>query len=335
MPLLVAVDGNSLAHRAYFAYAQADLRDASGEPVGLLYGFAALLAGVITQVRERWGEATHIVVGLDDPTRSTRKEAWPAYKATRAVKEPALRAQLDRLAALCADLGLAVACPPGGEADDVLAAAARLGRSGAARVVLATSDRDALGQAHGGVEVLLLGNGQSQWAWIDDAAVEARYGVSAARYGEYAALRGDSSDNLPGVAGVGPKRAAQLVAGCAHVRTLLDGAPCGLGARVDQALAQGRAEVERNLSLMAPDESVSVVLDDTALDASGLDVSALAEVGRRWQIGGAVARLARALSLSSEASGHSQGPSRGPDPRPAKARVSLDQETLPLFAAGT
>ena len=162
-----------------------------------------------------------VIFGLDDRTASIRRDFYPAYKAGRAEKHPELIDQLDRAGALLDALGLATLTPPGLEADDVNASAAAWARRNDWNCIIITSDRDAFAHISDHTQVLrLIDGGISGSPLLNPKRLHAMYGVAAERYLEYAALRGDASDNLPGVTGIGEKTAARLLGLAGSMQTV-------------------------------------------------------------------------------------------------------------------
>jgi DNA polymerase-1 len=153
-----------------------------------------------------------VLFGLDDRTASVRRDAYPDYKAGRAEKDPQLVDQLDRAGALLDALGLATLTPPGLEADDVNASGATWATANGWDCVIITSDRDAFAHIGPHTQVLrLIDGGIHGSPMLNPARLFNMYGVRPANYLAFAALRGDSSDNLPGVPGIGEKTAAILL----------------------------------------------------------------------------------------------------------------------------
>jgi DNA polymerase-1 len=203
---LLAVDGDSFAHRAYHALPKS-IRRAEGRPAGAIVGFANMLVRLWEAERPR-----AVVVAWDTLTVPTyRHEAFAGYQGGREFDDELLE-QLELLPELVAALGFAAAKGAGYEADDFLAAAVAFeeGRGGAALV--ATSDRDAFQLASERTTILQPTRGVSELARIGPAEVRERYGVEPAQVPDFIALRGDPSDKLPGARGVGPKTAANLLA---------------------------------------------------------------------------------------------------------------------------
>ena len=206
--LLLVVDAPSLLHRNHHARAHTKITDRSGRPAWALHG---MLRQIIESIDSFAPDA--VIFGLDDRTASVRRDFYPDYKAGRAEKDPALVDQLERAGALLDALGLATLTPPGLEADDVNASGAAWAVRNDWNCVVITSDRDAFACISEHTQVLRLINGGINGSpLLNPARLHAMYGVPAENYLEYAALRGDASDNLPGVSGLGEKTAAALLA---------------------------------------------------------------------------------------------------------------------------
>jgi DNA polymerase I len=203
-PLLV-IDGDSFAHRAYHAIPKT-LRRGGGRPGNMLFGFGTML------LRLWQGELPRTVLvawdTLEVPTY--RHEALAAYQSGREF-EAELLEQLDLLPALVAASGLAYAKAPGYEADDFLGAAVATEEEAGGTVLVATSDRDAFQLASARTTILQPVRGEAP-ARIGPAEVRERYGVDPEQVPDFIALRGDPSDRIPGARGIGPKKAADLLA---------------------------------------------------------------------------------------------------------------------------
>jgi DNA polymerase-1 len=199
---LLAIDGDSLAHRAYHALPKS-IRGVGGRPANALVGFANFLLRLWDAEQPRT-----VVVGWDSlDTPTYRHEALAAYQSGREFDD-ALLEQLDTLPDLVTSFGFAVGKAPGYEADDFLAAAATHAEG---HVVIATSDRDAFQLVSDRVTILQPVKGVSELTRVGPAEVRERYGVEPAQVPDFIALRGDSSDRIPGAPGVGPKKAADVL----------------------------------------------------------------------------------------------------------------------------
>ena len=195
--LLLVVDAPSLLHRNHHARSHTGLRDRQGRPIWALHG---MLRQILESIDSFAPDA--VVFGLDDRSGSMRRDLYPDYKAGRAEKDPELIDQLDRAAALLDALGLATLTPPGLEADDVNASGATWATANGWDCVIITSDRDAFAHISHHTRVLrLIDGGIHGSPTLNPASLFNMYGVRPANYLAFAALRGDSSDNLPGVQG--------------------------------------------------------------------------------------------------------------------------------------
>jgi DNA polymerase-1 len=205
-PRLLLVDGHSLAYRAFFALPVENFSTTTGQPTNAVYGFTSMLINVL-----RDEQPTHIIVAFDVSRRSFRTERYAEYKAGRAETPADFAGQVSLVKEVLAALRIPVVEKPGYEADDVLATLACEARDQGMSVLICTGDRDAFQLVGDQVTVLYPRKGVSDLARMDPAAISERYGVGPERYRDLAALVGESSDNLPGVPGVGPKTAAKWI----------------------------------------------------------------------------------------------------------------------------
>ncbi len=207
------------------------------------------------------------MVGFDDPDHSARREQWPTYKAQRTDKLDTLVDQLACAASTLRELGVAVVVPPGLEADDVLASTAAFARAAGGTAVVMTSDRDAFCLIDERTAVLRIINGGVDASPLMTAErLVMLLGVRPDQYRDYAALRGDASDNLPGVRGIGKHRAAQLLTAFGSARAAfddVDAVQARLGAGVAALLRDpaARARWEFNCQVMAMRTDVRLDLD--------------------------------------------------------------------------
>jgi DNA polymerase-1 len=281
---LLAVDGNSLLHRSFHASARTGFRTSDGRPAWAVRGLLSHLTALVDR-----SCADAVVVGFDDPAASRRRERWPFYKAHRVAKPPTLEQQLADAVEVLRDLGVVVAVPPGLEADDVLASAAAYARGIGARTVVATSDRDSFALVAEDTRMLrILNGGVEASPMLDPRRLEMVTGVRPEQYLDFAALRGDASDNLPGVPGIGPKTAARLLAEFDTAEAAFADA-CGESVRCRKVLGEATArrlrlpaaraawQLNREAMAMVPDAPLGLdlaagvgclPLDETAVRAT-------------------------------------------------------------------
>jgi DNA polymerase I len=202
----ILVDGHSLTHRAFNAL-PTDLMTASGQVTNAVFGFTSMLINVI-----RDHKPDGIVVAFDRPEKTFRHEMIDTYKGTRSETHELLRPQFGLVRQVLDAMHIPIVELPGYEADDVLATLATAARDNGDLAILVTGDRDSYQLVEDPyVKVLYNKRGVSDYAFYDEAGIAERTGVTPALYAQYAALRGDTSDNLPGVPGVGEKTAAKLI----------------------------------------------------------------------------------------------------------------------------
>ena len=204
---LLVLDGNSLTYRAFYGI-PTDMVTASGQVTNAVYGMTSML---LTLLKDH--KPSGIVVAFDRPEPTFRHIAEPSYKAQREASPDILRQQMGIVKELLTAMGVSICELSGFEADDVIATVADQAVDIGYKVIIVTGDRDSYQLVRDpDVRVLYNKRGVSDYALYDEAGIFERTGVTPRQYIAYAALRGDPSDNLPGVPGVGEKTAAKLIA---------------------------------------------------------------------------------------------------------------------------
>ncbi|MFU8839663.1 MAG: DNA polymerase I [Nitriliruptoraceae bacterium] len=269
---VLLLDGHSLAYRAFHALPDT-LRTATGQLTNAVYGFTSMLVKLL---EDRDPDA--VIVAFDRGRDEERTAAFPAYKANRAEPPEGFRPQVELIKQVLAALDVPVVELPGVEADDVLATLATQLVADGAHAYVVTGDRDAMQLVGERLTVLYTLRGITELAEMTPAAVEERYGVPPERYVELAAMRGDTSDNLPGVPGVGDKTAAKLLARFGDldgIYTRLDEVP---GKKVPAMLAEHRDQVLANRHIMRLRRDLELDLDPLTVAAPSPDPAAVREL---------------------------------------------------------
>ena len=217
MPKLFLIDGNSLVYRAFFALPEA-IATSAGEPTNAIFGFASMLVKLITE----YGVEPTIVAW--DAGISGRNEIYPDYKAGRQSRPDLLREQWPAFDPLVEAFGYRNARLEGFEADDVIATLAERARGRGIPVTIVTGDRDAfqLVDEAGLITVMATARGITETKLYDRAAVLERYGIAPEQIPDFYGLKGDTSDNIPGVPGIGEKTAAELLQRFGSLEAVLD-----------------------------------------------------------------------------------------------------------------
>ncbi|NCT89800.1 DNA polymerase I [Cellulomonas sp. APG4] len=205
-PLLLLIDGHSMAYRAYFALPVENFSTRTGQPTNAVYGFTAMLANLL-----RDEAPTHVAVAFDTGRVTFRTQEYPEYKGTRDATPQEFKGQVPLIDEILGTLRIPTLQKEGFEADDVIATLTGQAVDAGMDVLVCTGDRDALQLVSEHVTVLYPRKGVSDLVRFTPAAVEEKYGVVPRCYPDLAALVGESSDNLPGVPGVGPKTAAKWI----------------------------------------------------------------------------------------------------------------------------
>ncbi len=257
--LLLLLDGHSLAYRAFFALPAENFSTTTGQPTNAVYGFTAMLINVL-----RDEQPSHIAVAFDRSEPTFRHEQYVEYKANRRETPTDFKGQLSLIFEVLDALGIPRLSVAGYEADDVIATLATQAAAGGMKVLIVTGDRDALQLVSDDVTVLMTRRGISDMTRFTPAAVNEKYGLTPAQYPDYAALRGDPSDNLPGIPGVGEKTAAKWVAEYGSLAALVD--------QVDQVKGRAGDNLRENLGNVLRNRRLTELTRSVPLDAGPTDL---------------------------------------------------------------
>jgi DNA polymerase-1 len=261
-PKVLILDGHSVAYRAFFALPDT-MTTADGRPTNAIYGFTSMLLKVLSEERPR-----ALVVALDGPRAELhRTQEYPEYKAHRPPMPEGMRQQMGEIEELLKLMKVPVFRVAGYEADDVIGTVARMVADSGESALIVTGDRDALQLVDDDVRVLMTGKGISETVTYDRASVEEKYGVPPASIPDIKALTGDSSDNIPGVPGIGEKGAKDLIGRFGSLDGLYENLDSVTGARRKSALEQNRdlAYLSRRLATIHDDLSIELDLSEAEL----------------------------------------------------------------------
>jgi DNA polymerase-1 len=254
-----------MAYRAFYALPAENFTTASGQHTNAIYGFATMLLSLLSSEKP-----THVAVAFDVSRKTFRSEIFPEYKANRAKTPDEFRSQMSYLHELVSAFGITQFEVEGFEADDVIATITKRAEKEGAEVFICTGDRDSFQLVNDKTTVLYPKRGVSDLARMTPDAVQEKYGMSPAQYPDFAALRGDPSDNLPSIPGVGEKTAAKWVVEYGSLQDLLSNVD-KVGGKVGQALRDSIDNVIRNRELTQLVAEVPLDLSIDALAWSGVD----------------------------------------------------------------
>ena len=271
-PRLFLIDAYALVYRAWFAFASRPLTNARGENTSAPFGFAAFLQGILDKHRPEY------MAVVFDSGRSHREQLYPAYKATREKMPDELRDSLPRIEELVTAFGSRVVAVDGWEADDVIGTLAAQAVAQGMEAVVVSGDKDFYQLVGPGVSLLNPGRGGPGAVapeWVDEQKAADKFGVPPARVVDYLALVGDSSDNVPGAPGVGPKTAVKLLAARDTVEDVLDHAGELSAKRVRESLLANRDQVLLSKELVTIRADVPLDVEPNALRVSPPDLGRL------------------------------------------------------------
>jgi len=240
---LLLIDGHSMAYRAFFALPAENFTTAQGQHTNAIYGFATMLISLLKDEKP-----THVAVAFDVSRKTFRTEIFPEYKANRAKTPDEFRSQMSYLHELVKGFGISQFEIEGFEADDIIATITKRAEKEGAEVLICTGDRDSFQLVTAQTTVLYPKRGVSEMARMTPEAVQDKYGMSPDQYPDFAALRGDPSDNLPSIPGVGEKTAAKWVVEYGSLKELLSHAE-KVGGKVGESLRANIDNVKRNREL--------------------------------------------------------------------------------------
>ncbi len=259
---LLLIDGHSLAYRAFYALPAENFATSTGQHTNAIYGFASMLINLISSEKP-----THIATAFDVSRKTFRSERFPEYKANRSATPDEFRSQTSFLFDLVHGFGIRHFAVEGFEADDIIATLAKRAEVDGFEVLICTGDRDSFQLINSKTTVLYPKRGVTDLARMTPEAVLEKYGLTPAQYPDFAALRGDPSDNLPSIPGVGEKTAAKWIAEYGSLEKLLSniekvGGKVGDSLRANIASVQLNAELTHLRSDMSIETSISELLWD-------------------------------------------------------------------------
>ncbi len=267
---LLLIDGHSMAYRAFFALPAENFTTASGQHTNAIYGFATMLISLLKDEKP-----THVAVAFDVSRKTFRTEIFPEYKANRAKTPDEFRSQMSYLHDLVKGFGITQFSVEGFEADDIIATLATRAEADGFDVLICTGDRDSFQLVTDSITVLYPKRGVSEMARMTPQAVLDKYLMTPQQYPDFAALRGDPSDNLPSIPGVGEKTAAKWIIEYGSLATLLEKAD-EVGGKVGIALRENIESVRRNRELTQLIHSVEIEADPATLAWKGVEPADLA-----------------------------------------------------------
>ena len=257
---LLLIDGHSMAYRAFYALPAENFKTSTGQPTNAIYGFASMLINLIKEEKP-----THIAVAFDVSRRTFRTEKFADYKANRASTPDEFRSQLSHINEMINGFGIKHFELEGYEADDIIATFAKAAEKKGFQTLICTGDRDSFQLVNEKTTVLYPKKGVTEMNRMTPEAVFEKYGLTPKQYPDFAALRGDPSDNLPSVPGVGEKTATKWIVDYGSLEKLLEKSD-ELGGKVGESLRTNieMVKLNRELTHLLDDVKINSDIDDLA-----------------------------------------------------------------------
>ena len=265
---LLLVDGHSLAYRAFYALPLDNFSTSSGQPTNAVFGFTSMLINAIKDEKP-----THLAIAFDVSRETFRREMFAEYKANRAKSPDEFRSQLPLITEVIEAMQIPGIQVKGYEADDIIATLAKQGEKKGMRVSILTGDRDSYQLVNESITVLYARKGVSDIARMTPAAVLEKYELTPEQYPDFAALRGDPSDNLPSVPSVGEKTAVKWIKEYGNLDELIKHAN-EISGKVGESLRANIEQVKlnRKMTELVKDVSLDVGVDQLAVKELDIDL---------------------------------------------------------------
>ena len=264
---LLLIDGHSMAYRAFYALPVENFKTSAGQPTNAIYGFASMLINLIKEEKP-----SHIAVAFDVSRKTFRTERFPEYKANRASTPDEFRSQMSHINEMIDSFGIKHFEVEGFEADDIIATLAKAAELKGFDTLICTGDRDSFQLVNNKTTVLYPKKGVTEMSRMTPAAVVEKYGLTPEQYPDFAALRGDPSDNLPSVPGVGEKTATKWIIDYGSLEKLLENSKDITG-KVGESLRANIEVVKLNRELTHLLDDVKLSLGVEELAWSGFDAN--------------------------------------------------------------
>jgi DNA polymerase I len=281
---LFLIDGNSLAYRAFFALPES-IATADGRPTNAIYGFASMMAKILIEHRPQ------AVIVAWDAGMSGRELAYEDYKAQRPPRPDLLSEQWPHLAPLAEAFGFHNVKVEGWEADDVIATLVRQAREAEIPVMVVSGDRDVYQVVEDGVRVMTTSRGVTETKVYDREGVVERYGVPPELVPDLIGLKGDTSDNIPGVPGIGDKTAAQLLQQFGSLEAVLENVDKISGAKRKQNLTEHADDARVSKQLATLKQDIEIPIDVRTQARAKPDRSRLRQVAAEFELRAVIQRL--------------------------------------------
>ena len=312
---LLLIDGHSLAFRAFYALSPDAFRAPSGQHTNAVHGFISMMLNILGNEKP-----THLAVAFDLSRSSFRTDEYPEYKGTRGETPPEFNGQTEALTEALAAMNITTLTKVNYEADDIIASLADQAADKGFDVLIVSGDRDTFQLIRPETTILYPVKGVMNLARMDDDAVFAKYGIHAKQYPELAALVGETSDNLPGIPGVGPKTAAKWITEYGSLDAIFAAAD-SIGGKVGESLREHKELAVRNRRLNHLVRDLDLIDDFETFRLRGVDEGKVKDVFAKLAFRTLTERVLKLRGVASDSS--------APSEASAEPEIELEQIEVP------
>lgn len=313
---LLLIDGHSLAFRAFYALSPDAFRAPSGQHTNAVHGFISMMLNILGNEKP-----THLAVAFDLSRSSFRTDEYPEYKGTRGETPPEFNGQTEALTEALAAMNITTLTKVNYEADDIIASLADQAADKGFEVLIVSGDRDTFQLIRPETTILYPVKGVMNLARMDDEEVFAKYGIHAKQYPDLAALVGETSDNLPGIPGVGPKTAAKWITEFGSLDAIFAGAE-SIGGKVGESLREHMELAVRNRRLNHLVRDLDLVDDFETFRLRGVDEGKVKDVFARLAFRTLTERVLKLRGVASDSS--------APSESAEEPEIELEQVEVPV-----
>ena len=284
---LLLIDGPAVVYRSFYAFTKSPLKNSKGENTGALFGYTNTLLSLLDELKPKYG-----AVAFDTPEPTFRHKLFEDYKATRIKMPDELVSQLSLIKAITEHLGIKLVELPGYEADDIIATFAKEASNNGIQTIIFSADKDIMQVVRENIVILNLKSHYKDWEYLDRDGVTKKMGVPPEKIPDMLSLIGDTSDNIPGVPGIGPKTAVKILEKYGSISKILENPECIQEENIRDKIIENIEKLKFTRKLTYLDENVPVELKLDELKMKKANVEELGEIFQNLEFFGLMKRFA-------------------------------------------
>ncbi len=283
---LLLIDGPAVVYRSFYAFTKSPLKNSKGENTGALFGYTNTLISLLDEIKPEYG-----AVAFDTPEPTFRHKLFEDYKATRIKMPDELVSQLSLIKEITEHLGIKLVELPGYEADDIIATFVKKAKNKGIQTIIFSADKDIMQVVQDNVIILNLKSHKKEWEWLDKQGVTKKMGVPPEKIPDMLSLIGDTSDNIPGVPGIGPKTAAKILEKYGSISKILENPKSITEENIRNKIIENIGKLKFTRKLTYLDENVPVELKLDELKIKKANVENLGKIFQNLEFFGLMKRF--------------------------------------------